>query len=52
MNLRIRIAWSTSIGSWSWSVTYNDVYAYGYENDYENAERKAREAARRMGADL
>ena len=52
MQLQISIAWSSAISSWSWEVDYNGLYAYGFEPDYLNAEQQAREAAKRMGADL
>lgn len=52
MRLQVTIAYSDAISSWSWEVTYDDVYAYGFEQRYEDAEQQAREAARRMGAEL
>lgn len=52
MSLQIRIAWSDIIREWSWEVDYNGLYAYGFEPDYLNAEQQAREAAKRMGAEL
>ena len=52
MTLQISIAWSSAISSWSWEVDYDGLYAYGFEPDYLNAEQQAREAAKRMGADI
>lgn len=52
MTLQISIEYSDAFGSWSWEVDYNGLYAYGFEPDYLNAEQQAREAAKRMGADL
>lgn len=52
MTLQINIAWSSAISSWSWEVDYNGLYAYGFEQEYKQAEQQAREAAKRMGADI
>lgn len=52
MVLQVTIAYSDAISSWSWEVDYNGLYAYGFEPDYLNAEQQAREAAKRMGADI
>ena len=52
MYVSIEIRYSETLGRWSWFTEVDDTSAYGYENDYENAAGQARQAARRMGAEL
>lgn len=50
MNVTISIAYSETVGAWSWEVSLDGATARGYESDYGGAEEMARGAALRMGA--
>ena len=52
MYVLIEIRYSEALGRRSWFTEVDDTSAYGYENDYENAAGQARQAARRMGAEI
>lgn len=52
MYVSIEIRYSDILGKWSWEVETADMSAYGYEPDYLNAEDQARQAAKRMGAEI
>lgn len=52
MYVSIEIRYSDILDRWSWEVETAEKSAYGFEHDYLNAEDQARQAAKRMGAEL
>ena len=52
MYVTIEIRYSDILDRWSWEVETGEKNAYGFESDYLNAEDQARQAAKRMGAEI